>query len=159
VLAAGRLTPEKGFADAIDAARAAGLPLVIAGDGPHAAELRARADGADVRFTGVLGPVELAALRRQAGAAVVPSRFAEILPLAALEAMAAGVPLAAADAGGLSEAVPHDGLYPAGDAQALAARLTALWRDERAGERGLGVVRERYSPEAVAAQLGSLYDG
>ena len=32
----GRLTPEKGFADAIDAARAAGLPLVIAGDGPQA---------------------------------------------------------------------------------------------------------------------------
>src|SRR5215217_5901531 len=93
VLAAGRLTPEKGFADAIDAARAAGLPLVIAGDGPQAAELRARADGADVRFTGAVGAAELAALRRGAGAAVVPSRFAEILPLAALEAMAAGVPL------------------------------------------------------------------
>src|SRR6185436_12064177 len=58
VLAAGRLTPEKGFADAIDAARAAGLPLVIAGDGPQAAELRARAEGADARFTGLLGPSE-----------------------------------------------------------------------------------------------------
>ncbi len=113
VLAAGRLTPEKGFADAIDAARAAGLPLVIAGDGPQAAELRARAAGADVRFTGVLAPAELAELRREAGAAVVPSRFAEILPLAALEAMAAGLPLAAADAGGLAEAVPVRRSVPA----------------------------------------------
>ena len=159
VLAAGRLTPEKGFADAIDAARAAGLPLVIAGDGPQAAELRARAEGADVRFTGVLGPSELAALRREAGAAVVPSRFAEILPLAALEAMAAGVPLAAADAGGLTEAVPEEGRYPAGDAGALAQRLTRLWRSAEAGERGLAVVRERYAPASVAAQLRSLYDG
>ena len=157
VLAAGRLTPEKGFDDAIDAARLAGLPLVIAGDGPHAAELRARADGADVRFTGVLGAAELAELRRGAGAAIVPSRFAEILPLAALEAMAAGVPLAAADAGGLTEAVPAGGLYPPGDAAALAERLRALWRDADAGERGLAVVRERYSPAAVAAQLRDLY--
>src|SRR5215218_8791703 len=60
VLAAGRLSPEKGFADAIDAARAAGLPLVIAGDGPEAGALRARAAGADVRFTGALGAGELA---------------------------------------------------------------------------------------------------
>src|SRR5215212_8089829 len=78
VLAAGRLTPEKGFADAIDAARSAGLPLVIAGDGPQAGELRARAAGAEVRFTGALAPAELAQLRSDAGAAVVPSRYAEI---------------------------------------------------------------------------------
>jgi glycosyltransferase involved in cell wall biosynthesis len=159
VLAAGRLTPEKGFADAIDAARAAGLPLVIAGDGPHASSLRARAEGADVRFTGVLRPAELAALRHEAGAAIVPSRFAEILPLAALEAMAAGLPVVAADAGGLSEAVPGEGLYAAGDVGALVARLQAIWRNEEAGSRSLAVVRERYSPLAVAAQLRELYEG
>ena len=159
VLAAGRFAPEKGFADAIDAARAAGLPLVIAGDGPEAGALRERAAGADVRFTGVLGPAELSELRRGAGAAVVPSRFAEILPLAALEAMAAGLPLAAADAGGLSEAVPEEGLYPAGDAVALAARLRALWQSCQAGERGLALVRDRYCPQAVAVRLREVYDG
>jgi glycosyltransferase involved in cell wall biosynthesis len=158
VLAAGRLAPEKGFADAIDAARLAGLPLVIAGDGPQAAELRDRAQGADVRFTGVLGAAELAALRREAGAAVVPSRYAEILPLAALEAMAAGVPLAAADAGGLTEAVPEEGRYAPGDAGALAARLTRLWRSEPAGERALAAVRARSAPEVVAAALSHAYD-
>ena len=158
VLAAGRLSPEKGFADAIDAARLAGLPLVIAGDGPQAAELRTRAAGADVRFTGVLDPAELAALRRDAGAAVVPSRFAEILPLAALEAMAAGLPLAAADAGGLAELVPEEGRYPRGDAAALAGRLTALWRNRGAGERVLAIARQRYSPTAVGAALAKTYE-
>jgi hypothetical protein len=34
-----------------------------------------------------------------------------------------------------------------------------LWRDPQAGERGLAVVRERFSPEAIAAQLRELYNG
>src|SRR4051812_31676502 len=112
VLAAGRLSPEKGFADAIDACAAAGLPLVVAGDGPQAAELRARADGADVRFTGRIAAEELARLRAGAAVAVVPSRYAEILPLAALEAMAAGLPVAAARPGGLGAAAPRGGPDP-----------------------------------------------
>jgi glycosyltransferase involved in cell wall biosynthesis len=159
VLAAGRLAPEKGFADAIDAARIAGLPLVIAGDGPQGPELRARAEGADVRFTGMLGPAELAELRRGAAAAVVPSRFAEILPLAALEAMAAGLPLAVADAGGLAEIAPADSRYPAGDAHALAERLRRLWRNADAGELALDVARNRFAPPVVARELASVYDG
>ena len=156
VLAAGRLSPEKGFQDAVDAARIAGLPLVIAGDGPERAALEARAGG-DVRFTGVLSTHELAALRAQAGAAVVPSRFAEILPLAALEAMAAGLPLAAADAGGLTELVPDAWRYPPGDAAALAERLRALWQDGRAGAQALATARQRLAPEAVAHQLEAVY--
>src|SRR4051812_45489887 len=40
VLAAGRLTAEKGFADVVRAAKQAGLPLVVAGDGPELAALR-----------------------------------------------------------------------------------------------------------------------
>ena len=85
-LAAGRLTPEKGFADAIAACARAEVPLVVAGDGPQLDELRAI--GGDVRFVGHVGQAELASLRRQAGLAIVPSRYQEILPLAALEAMA-----------------------------------------------------------------------
>ena len=68
--------------------------------------------------------------------AVVPSRYQEILPLAALEAMAAGLPVVAARSGGLAEIVPEEGLYPPGDVAALAERLTALWGDAAAGEPG-----------------------
>jgi glycosyltransferase involved in cell wall biosynthesis len=154
-LAAGRLTPEKGFEDAIRACSAAGVPLVVAGDGPQRDELRAL--GGDVRFVGRVSPSELARLRREAALAIVPSRYAEILGLAALEAMAAGLPVAAASAGGLAEAVPAEGLYPPGDVAALAERVRALYGDGDAGERSLAFARARYAPPLVAARLAELY--
>ena len=156
-LAAGRLTPEKGFADAIAACAAVGRPLTIAGDGPQMEELRALAAGSDVTFTGRVAPAELAALRRAAAVAIVPSRYEEILPLAALEAMAAGLPVAAARAGGLAELVPGEGLYPRGDVDALTARLRVLWGDAAAGERALAAVRERTAPAVVANALRAVY--
>jgi glycosyltransferase involved in cell wall biosynthesis len=156
-LAAGRLAPEKGFADAIAACAAAGRPLTIAGDGPQMEELRALAAGADVTFTGRLDAAELAALRRAAAVAIVPSRYEEILPLAALEAMAAGLPVVAARAGGLSEMVPGEGLYPRGDVDALTARVRALWGDAVAGERALAAVRARTAPAVVAKALSAVY--
>ena len=90
----------------------------------------------------------------------MPSRYAEILPLAALEAMAAGAARSsAADAGGLAEAVPEEGRYPPGDAAALAERLTRAVATRAAGERALAVARERFAPDAVARELRDVYDG
>jgi glycosyltransferase involved in cell wall biosynthesis len=155
-LAAGRLTPEKGFADAVAACSAAGVPLVVAGHGPQLNELRAL--GGDVRFVGHVGATELARLRSEAALAIVPSRYAEILPLAALEAMAAGLPVVASRAGGLAETVPEEGLYSAGDAAAAAERVRALYGDAAAGERALARARARFAPTVVAAQLRRLYD-
>jgi glycosyltransferase involved in cell wall biosynthesis len=154
VLAAGRLTPEKGFEDVLNACRAVNLPLVIAGDGPQRAELEARGGAT---FVGHVAPQELAELRARAAVAVVPSRYAEILPLAALEAMAAGLPTVAAASGGLTEAVPQEGLYPPGDVAALGDRLTALWQDAEAGERALDAARRRSGPAFVAEQLRDVY--
>ena len=156
-LAAGRLTPEKGFADAVAACAAAGVPLVVAGDGPQLDELRAL--GGDVRFVGRVKPSELARLRSEAALAIVPSRYQEILPLAALEAMAAGLPVVASSTGGLAETVPQEGLYPAGDAAALAERVRALYGDAAAGDRALERARARFAPPVVAAQLRELYRG
>jgi len=157
VLYAGRLSHEKGVADAVAACRQAGLPLVVAGEGPAEAELRQLAAGGDVRFTGRVGPEQLAELRREAAVAVVPSRYAEILPLAALEAMAAGLPVVAARSGGLAELVPPEGLFPPGDVDALAARTRRLWGDATAGERALALVRERTAPAVVARALTVAY--
>jgi glycosyltransferase involved in cell wall biosynthesis len=154
-LFAGRLTAEKGVADAVAACRAAGVPLVVAGDGPDATALRAAAP--DVRFTGRVDAAALAELRAGAALALVPSRYAEILPLAALEAMAAGLPVVAAAAGGLAEWVPAAGLHPPGDVPAMTARIRALYGDEAAGEAALGVVRERAAPAVVAAALREVY--
>jgi glycosyltransferase involved in cell wall biosynthesis len=155
-LYAGRLTPEKGVLDAVAACARAGLPLVVAGDGPLAGEV---AQAAGVRFVGRVEPAELAALRREAALAIVPSRYEEILPLSALEAMAAGLPVAAARAGGLAELVPEDGLYAPGAVEALSERARALWGDQDGGERNLAIVRERTAPEVVARALAAVYDG
>jgi glycosyltransferase involved in cell wall biosynthesis len=154
-LVAGRLTPEKGVADAIAGCARAGVPLVVAGDGPQLDELRAL--GGVVRFTGRVSATELAKLRREAALAIVPSRYQEILPLAALEALAAGLPVVAARAGGLAETVPEEGLYRPGDVDALAERISALYGDGAAGERAIASARRRYAPAVVATQLREVY--
>jgi glycosyltransferase involved in cell wall biosynthesis len=157
-LYAGRLAEEKGVADAIAACRRADVPLVIAGDGPQDAALRAVA-GDSVRFTGRVDAAELARLRAAAALGLVPSRYEEILPLAALEAMAAGLPVVASRAGGLAELVPEAGLHPAGDVAAMTERICALWRDGGAGDTALDVARRRAAPEVIAAALRPVYDG
>jgi glycosyltransferase involved in cell wall biosynthesis len=153
VLFAGRVAREKGVFDAIEAARLTGLELVVAGEGPALEDVRATG----VRCTGRLDAAGLAALRSQASVAVVPSRYAEILPLAALEAMAAGLPTVATRSGGLAEMVPEEGLAPIGDVAALAERLTALAGDAAAGERALARVRSRCAPDVVAERLRAIY--
>ncbi|MEA2272200.1 MAG: hypothetical protein QOI98_908 [Solirubrobacteraceae bacterium] len=157
-LAAGRLAPEKGLELAIDACRRAGIELVIAGDGPQRAALVQHARGADVRFAGAISRTALATLRRDAAVAVVPSRAAETFGLAAAEAMAAGLPVAASRSGALGDLVPAEGLVPTGDVGALAEAVRRLARNAAAGERALAAVRERCAPQVAAQALRGVYE-
>ena len=157
-LVASRLSREKGVDVALDACERAGLALVVAGDGPEAAALRARA-GDRVRFVGHVPPAEVAALRARAALAIVPSRCSEVMPLAAVEAMAAGVPVVATAMGGLPELVGDPAaLAPPDDPTELAAAALARYGDAAAGEAGLRRVRELSAPAAVAARLAAVYD-
>jgi glycosyltransferase involved in cell wall biosynthesis len=158
-LVAARLSREKGVDVAVEACARAGLPLVVAGDGPDAAAVRARA-GDRVRFVGQVGPAEVADLRARAALQLVPSRCSEVMPLAAVEAMSAGVPVVATAMGGLPELVGDPAaLVPRDDPVELAAAALARYGDAAAGERGLRRVRELSAPEAVAARLARVYDG
>ena len=157
-LVVSRLAPEKGVDVAIDACRAAGVALVVAGDGPERAALQARAAGAEVRFTGHVDDAELARLRAGAALALAPSRSAETFGLAAAEAMAAGLPVVASEVGALAELVDEQGLVPAGDAGALAEAIRRLAGDRDAGARGLERVRALCAPEAVAGRLARIYE-
>ncbi len=163
-LVVSRLAPEKGVDVAIDACRAAGITLVIAGDGPERSALEAHAAagrgvaGATVRFAGHVDDAELAELRARASIALVPSRSAETFGLAAAEAMAAGLPVVASRVGALAELVEQDGLVAPGDAAALAGAIERLAGDGGAGERGRARARSVCAPEVVARGLAELYD-
>lgn len=161
-LAVGRLTEEKGFDTAIAAARAAEVPLVIAGTGPDEERLRGLAAGADVRFTGQLAPPDLAGLRRRAAVALAPSRWEEPCPYSVLEAMAAGVPVLAADRGGLPELVGEEGTLPATDGAAWSMALSELWeapgRRAEHGAAALARAREKFGEDRFYEGLVKLYD-
>jgi glycosyltransferase involved in cell wall biosynthesis len=154
-LVVARLAPEKGVDVAIEACRLAGIPLVVAGDGPERARLGGI--GGDVDFVGLVDGAKLAGLRRTAALALAPSRSGETFGLAAAEAMAAGVPVAGSRVGALPELLPDDWLVPAGDARALAEAIGRLRGCERAGALGIERSRAIAAPDVVAARLREIY--
>jgi glycosyltransferase involved in cell wall biosynthesis len=157
-LVVSRLAAEKGIEVAIDACREAGVPLVIAGDGPLAGALTQRAAGADVTFTGHVTGAALARLRAQAAVALVPTRAHETFGLAALEAMAAGVPVVASAMGALRELADDVTLVPPGDVAALARALLAVRDDPQAPALALAAAHRRADPEVIAPLLRAAYD-
>ncbi len=157
-LVVSRLAVEKGVDVAIDACRLAGVPLIIAGDGPERPALQERAGDGDVTFVGRVGDGQLARLRAAASVALVPSRSAETFALAAAEAMAAGLPVVASRVGALGELVEQRALVPAGDAGALAQAIGRFAGDRDAARVGLERVRELCSPAAAGASLARVYD-
>ena len=83
-------------------------------------------------------------LMASASAVVLPSRWAEGLPLVALEAMTVGAPVVAFKSPGIVEACGDGALYSErNDAAALADALVHLVTDEAATKTRVGVARER----------------
>ena len=121
----GRLSPEKAPELLLRAARGTALRVVVAGDGPLRAALEAEADRAQVRFIGFVSDV--AQVLAAADVLALPSRT-EGLPMAVLEAMAAGVPVVASAVGSLPEVLGDEAgvLVPPGDVDALRAALERL---------------------------------
>ena len=89
----------------------------------------------------------------------------EGFPIAALDAMAAGLPVIASSVGGVPELI-EDGttgwLVPPQDADALASRLRLLLSDSdlrlRMGSAGYARVRDRFSAAQMTENFGELYD-
>lgn len=162
-LAFGRLAPEKGFDCAVDAAAIAGVPLKVAGEGPDEQALRARVarDEAPVELVGRVSEEKLRELIRRAAMVVVPSRGNETFGLAALEAMAAGVPVVATESGALPEVAGSESCVRRNDALALAGRMEDLWDDParraREGEAALARARERFTESRYLDGLLRLY--
>ena len=99
----------------------------------------------------------MAELLAGAAMAVVPSVSGDVMPFAALEAMAAGVPVVASDAGSLPEVVGAERTVPRADAAALAARMAELFGDperrRREGDALIARAREAFGEERYVREL------
>lgn len=133
--------------DAVARLRAGGNPLTLtlAGDGEETASLKAQVArlelGDAVRF---IGHVKARHGFSKGRLLVVPSR-GDSMPYVVIEAAAAGVPMIAADVGGIPEIVgPHRGaLFPASDAEAMARSIASALQEREAGLARAGELRER----------------
>ncbi len=159
----GRLVPEKAAHDAIDAARLAGLPVVLAGPTPDRAYFESEIVprlGPRATYAGHLGHDQLALLLGGASVALVTPAWDEPYGLVAAEAMACGTPVAAYARGALPELLsPQTGeLARPGDVEDLARAIRAALscrreevREVAVREHSLGRMVDDY--EAFYAQL------
>lgn len=176
VVTAGRINSWKGhdvLVEAIALLRGSGddVPLVIAGDAfPGAEEYEHALDQAIARHG--LGDLvvrpgfvdDMPGLLAQASLFVLPSVRPEPFGLSLVEAMAAGLPCIATDAGGPREIIRPGVtglLVPPGDAAALAAAIRRLRADPagaaRMGEAAAADVRERFGIDRTVARVERIY--
>jgi glycosyltransferase involved in cell wall biosynthesis len=167
----GRIRREKGVDILLQAAgmlsRSVAFRLVIVGDGPEAPECKGLAASLGIEslidWRPFVSPGRLAEVYRSFDVLVVPSRL-EGFGLVAAEAMAQGVPVVAANVGGLPEVV-EDGvtglLFAPGNPADLADKLSAVLSDlawaRSLGAAGAQSVRLRFSVRAYRARIAELY--
>ena len=170
--AAGRLSPEKGFANLVAAAAKViredpHIGFVIFGEGRLRGELEQQ-----INALGLTGKVILPGFRDDLDSYIpafdllaLPS-YTEGLPNIVLESLAAGVPVVATAVGGVPEVV-QDGvsghLVPPGDPDALAERMLRVLRSadggRSMGEQGREYVRGHFSFATQAIEYQHLFDG
>jgi glycosyltransferase involved in cell wall biosynthesis len=171
VLAAGRLSPEKGFdvlAEAAARVLAAdpAVGFVVFGEGPERAGLERR-----VAELGIARQFRLPGFTRDLDRLLpwadllVQSSYTEGLPNVVLEAGAAGVPVVATAVGGTPEVVAGGEtgrLVAPGDAAGLADRIVELLADaptrRRMGAAARARMREHFSFSAQAAAYVRLFE-
>jgi glycosyltransferase involved in cell wall biosynthesis len=177
ILFTGRLIPRKDVETLLDAAgrlaaegREFRLRIAGAADDPaYEAELKRHALGhnvaACVDFLGALGPAAIARELSAAGVLAMSSRQ-ETAPVSVMEAMAAGLPVVATDAGGTRWIVENGvsgKLVPVGDdarlAEALRGYLDDPTRARAHGAAGRRIAHARFRLEAVVDRtLGAYRD-
>ncbi len=135
--------------------------LTLVGDGPEEMEFKNLSQllglEQQVRF---MGRKSMAVAMGMGRVLVVPSRR-ESFPYVVIEAMAAGIPLIASNAGGIGEALPASSLFPVGDIQALSAKLLYCKRSVAASNsdaRDLQeVARHRFNSDRMVADTLAFY--
>jgi glycosyltransferase involved in cell wall biosynthesis len=112
---------------------------------------------------GAADPREMPEQIRKARVVVLPSR-SEGMPMILSEALAGARPFIATPVGGIRELAPSsDMIVPVGDANALAARMTAYLTDpglaSRAGRQAQEFCAQTRSPEVIDRRTREIYRG
>jgi glycosyltransferase involved in cell wall biosynthesis len=161
----GRFSPEKVPHVAVDAARAAGVRLVLGG-APHEIpesqayferEMRPRLNGiTDVEWCGELSHGPKVRLLRSVGALLFPLAWEEPFGLVMIEAMLVGTPVIAFARGSAAEVV-EDGVtgFLVRDMKEMAERIRHVDRIDR--RRCRSRAAERWSTKRMAAEYADLY--
>jgi glycosyltransferase involved in cell wall biosynthesis len=165
LLFVGRLSPQKNVGRLLEAMSLLRQPvrLRVVGDGELRGQLETQAVrlglGDDVEFSGGLHGRDLVRAYADADAFVLPSDK-EGMPLVALEAMAAALPIVATDVPGNAELLGEVGLLASPEPAGLAARIDALAADPdlrlRTARRSAEAAHA-YSWDAVAALVEQVY--
>ncbi|HEX7044861.1 MAG TPA: glycosyltransferase family 4 protein [Burkholderiales bacterium] len=171
VLFVGRLEPAKGVLDLLAAVRRIEhrfprLTLRLAGDGDRewvAREARNLELRSRVECLGWISGERKHRALAGATVFVLPS-YVEGLPVALVEAMAAGLPVVATRVGGIPSVVKTEEngfVVEPGDIDALATALARVLRDaplqRRMGARSRITIERDFCPEKVIAQIEALY--
>ena len=163
------LRPEKNLFRLLDAFRLvrayAPCRLLIAGDGPERESLETHAEALGlrehVRFAGHIGDSERIF---EALDVFVLSSDTEQMPTAVIEAMAAGLPVAATDVGDISQMVSDENLpFVVGRNEAsLADAILTLRQDPdlraRIGAANRRVAETRFADQTMATAYAELFD-
>jgi N-acetyl-alpha-D-glucosaminyl L-malate synthase BshA len=140
--------------------------LIMIGDGPERidAETEARELGVADHVV-FLGKIDAIAPLLAGADAFLLTSDKESFGLSALEALASGVPVIGADAGGLPEVVQHGVtgfLHPVGDVEAMAASGSALLQDaarwQAMSDAAAADARRRYAEDSIVAQYEAVYE-
>jgi glycosyltransferase involved in cell wall biosynthesis len=143
------------------------VDAILIGDGPERGRLESLSESLGVAkrvsFLGKRAHREMPGLLCSGSLAVIPS-LVEATSVAALEAMACGLPVAASHVGGLPEIVDGSvgGLFAPGDPEDLARVVTSLLDDPRLAEKGAEArrrVQADWSNERLAERHLEIYEG
>lgn len=156
----GRLGVEKNLEFLVDVMkRIPEARLVFVGDGPHRPALEQTFEGQNVHFTGMLSGEPLSQAYASGDIFITPSET-ETLGFVVLEAMASGIPVVCARAGGIPDIVNQDGvtgfLYTPGDVDDCVEKLKVLLDSpdlrDRVGRAGRAEV-EKFDWRASTRQV------
>jgi glycosyltransferase involved in cell wall biosynthesis len=158
----GRMTPDKGIDTAIRAARAAGVPLLIAAkmrEDPEVGYFRQCIEpllGDGIEYVGEVGGVEKLELLGGARCLLNPIRWPEPFGMVMIEALACGTPVITMARGAAPEIVDHGVTgYLCDDDDQLVGALTGMGRIDRSTCRA--IAKERFSTDRMVAEHLDLY--